>query len=175
MATLSLAASHDTSTTALRNILVKIQKSLNRVTANTGGLAIKAATSPTVKTVNAVNYHVDGQSGTLAAADMAALAGTVATTKFGAWLFVVDAAGTQTTVAVGLAYASAAAALVAIQAAYADSTDALGVQSKALIGYVIVQNATGSDFVGGTTNLDTASITATYVNTPGVNMMTISL
>jgi hypothetical protein len=38
---------------------------------------------------------------------------------------------------------------------------------NAVVGLVLLENATGSTFTGGTTALDTANITLTYANAPG--------
>ena len=38
---------------------------------------------------------------------------------------------------------------------------------EALIGFIIVANATGSQFVGGTTQLDAVGVTTTYINNFG--------
>lgn len=38
---------------------------------------------------------------------------------------------------------------------------------NAVLGLVLLENATGSTFTGGTTALDTANITLTYANSPG--------
>jgi hypothetical protein len=37
---------------------------------------------------------------------------------------------------------------------------------QVVIGFVIVDDGTGSNFVPGTTALDTGSLTVTYINTP---------
>lgn len=126
---------------------------------NNAGLAIKAGGSAIVKAGTAFAALVDGVMVTKAAnTDMAALAGTLATAKSAAWAFYIDAAGTLTASAKTADAADAAAAIALLPAPPA---------GKAMIGFITVANATGADFVGGTTALDTASLTVTYYNTVG--------
>ena len=147
----------------------KMQRASLNVVTKSGGLAIKTSSSPTVKTAAATNYIVDTAVGSFAAGDMDALVGTVATAKVGLWAFVITSAGATDTVAITLTEDTAAAAVGKLYDAYdlkSTETDTNSLTSTALLGFVIVANATGSNFVGGTTALDTANLTVTYVDTP---------
>ena len=121
-------------------------------------LVIKAGSSAIVKSSSAIACLVNGISVTKTAnTDMAALVGTIATLKSAAWAFYVDSAGTLTTSAktADADNATAAAALLPDIPA-----------GKLQLGYVVVVNGTAADFIGGTTALDVALSTVTYVNTP---------
>lgn len=124
---------------------------------NTGGLAIKAGASALAKTVNTIQAMVGGTLVSKAAADMAALAGTVVNATFNVYAFFLDAAGTLTTV---MGTAGATLADVVIPQASA---------TRAMIGYVIINPTGTGNFVGGTTALDDATVVpnAVYVNTVG--------
>lgn len=121
------------------------------------GLAIKAGGSAVVKAATAFAAVVDGVPLRKAAnTDMAALAGTLATAKSALWAFYVDAAGTLTTSAKTADVDDHAAAMALLP---------VTPSGKAMIGFIIIDNATGSNFVGGTTALDTGSLTVTYYDT----------
>lgn len=143
------------SSQTLSDILTSLQKAhCNRIF-NTGGLAIKAGGSAVVKTVNTVNAWIDGTIVQKAAGDMAALSGSVVPTgSKNIYAFCLDSSGTLTTLA-GTANATLGSVLFPTVSA-----------DKAIIGFIIVSNATGSDFTPGTTALDTGSLTVTYVDTP---------
>lgn len=144
-----LRADRDALLTRLKNCLL-----------GSAGLAIKAGASPTVKAANAFSAIANGTVVYKAAnTDMAALAGTLATAKAAAWAFYIDSDGTLTASAKTADAADAAAAIALLPAIPANT---------AQIGYVVIANATGADFVGGATALDTASLTVTYVNTAGI-------
>ena len=119
-------------------------------------LAIKAGSSPTVSSSTSIVAKVNGLTVTVAPSDMAALVGTLATAKAAAWAFYVDSAGTLTTSAKTADSATPAAAIGLLPAVPA---------GKLLVGYITVANASGSNFVGGTTALDATSITTVYHNT----------
>lgn len=121
-------------------------------------LAIKAGSSPTVKSSTSFSAVAAGVAQTKAAnTDMAALVGTLATAKSALWAFYIDQDGTLTTSSKTTDAATNAAALKLKPAVPS---------SKVEIGYILVANASGSNFVGGTTALDAAGITVTYVNNP---------
>lgn len=125
-------------------------------------LVIKTGGSTLVKASNAFLANVAGVIVRKpAATDMPALSGTLATAKSAAWAFYIDATGTLSvsTKTADAASHDAAVALLPQNAA-----------GKALIGVLVLDNATGSNFVGGTTALDTASLTATYYNIHGANI-----
>lgn len=122
---------------------------------NTAGLAIKTGGSAIAKTANIITAVIDGVLVSKAAADCAALVGTIAAAKKGLFVFTLKADGTFTTRAGSLT----AATLAALTWPTIPS-------DEVVVGFLIVQNGTASDFVGGTTALDATDITTTYVNTP---------
>jgi hypothetical protein len=135
----------------------KLQRATVNVLLNTGALAIKGSSSALAKTVNTVYFMIDGQVFSKAAADMAALAGSVTNAKFNVFVFSVNAAGTLAT-----QMGTEAATLGAV--VFPSVPD-----GSVAIGFVIV-NPTGTGaFVGGTAHLDDDASTpnAVYVNTVG--------
>jgi len=131
------------------------------------GLAIKAGASPIVKAVAAFVALIAGVPVRKGAnTDMAALVGTLATAKSAAWAFYIDADGTLTTSAKTADADTHAAALALLPVTPA---------AKAMIGFIVVDNATGSNFVGGTTALDTGSLTVTYYDTIGPTVLASEL
>lgn len=133
--------------------VIKLQTSAQvNMALSSGGLAIKAAASPTVKTVNTVYAFIDGQLVSKAAGDMPALVGTVAANTFNVWCFLMDSAGALTAVQGTEGATAAAVQFPAIPA------------GKVMIGFILVTHS--ALFTGGTTALDTA--TTVYVNTPNV-------
>lgn len=134
-------------------------------------LAIKAGSSAVAKATAAFSAMVAGVVVTKAAnTDMSALVGTLATAKYALWAFYMDSAGSITT-STKTADAGTAAAALALKPAV--PTD------KVELGYIIVGNATGSNFVGGTTALDAANVTVAYVSsaplTPASSDATLAL
>jgi len=140
-----------------RAVWQKLQYALTTFVLNTGGLAIKAGGSALAKTVNTIKYFIAGNLYSKAAADMAALAGTVTNAKFNVYVFYADTAGTLTT-AMGTEGATLADVVFP---AYDPST-------KAMVGFVIINPTGTGNFVGGTTALDDGTVVpnAVYVNTP---------
>lgn len=133
----------------------KLQRRACNMVFNSAGLAIKAGTSALAKSVNTITVIIDDVIVQKAAADMAALGGSVvADGSKNVYVFCVDAAGTLTTL-----NGTPAATLAAI-------TWPTVPDGVAVVGFLIVANGTGSNFTPGTTALDTASLTTTYVNTP---------
>jgi hypothetical protein len=122
---------------------------------NSAALAIKTASSALAKSANIVTAIVNGVLVQKAASDMPALTGlNIANGSFGAVVFAVDVGGNLT--------------------AYFTNTGALAnlvmppiPTNVAVIGQLVIQNGTGSAFTGGTTALDTASLTVTYINQVG--------
>jgi len=120
-------------------------------------LAIKAAGGVLVKSTGAFAALVAGAVVTKEAnTDMAVLVGTLATAKSAAWAFELDASGTLTTTTKTADVATAALAIAALAAVTAN---------KVRVGYIVVTNTSGANFVGGTTALDATGIAVTYVNT----------
>lgn len=122
---------------------------------NTAGLAIKTTGSAIVKTANTVTAVINGVLVSKAAADCAALVGTIAAGKKGLFVITLQADGTLVTRAGSLTATN-----------LADLTWPTIPTTDVVVGFVIVANGTASNFVGGTTALDATDITATYVNTP---------
>lgn len=118
---------------------------------NSGDLQIKAGSNVAAKTVNTVYYFIAGKLYLKAAGDMAALLGTITNGKLNVFVFTVNAAGTLAT-AMGTEGATIDA--VVFPATPADSV---------VIGFVYLTPA-NVNFVGGTSYLDGANITAVYVN-----------
>lgn len=132
---------------------------LNTKLLTSPGLVIKAGSSALVKAGAAFVAVIAGVLVRKAAnTDMSALAGTLPTAKSALWAFYINAAGTISTSTKTADVATHDAALLLLPAV----PDGL-----AMIGFIVIDNATGSNFVGGTTPLDTASLTVTYYNTPG--------
>lgn len=131
------------------------------------GLAIKAGSSAVVKYTIPILAMVAGLGVRKAIGDMPALAGTLATAKSAAWAFYIDGSATLTTSAktadVNTHDLALAAALAAVNPA------------KALVGILVLDNATGAPFVGATTALDVGSLTATYYNITGPVVTTTDL
>lgn len=132
--------------------VVKAQASATNTLLNSAGIAIKASSSPIVRTVNTVRALIDGVVVTKAAGDLPALVGTVAANAFNVFAFFLDSAGDFHT---RMGTAGATAAAVEFPAAPANSV---------MIGFVTITST--SDFVGGTTALDAAAVTEIYVDTP---------
>jgi heptaprenylglyceryl phosphate synthase len=135
----------------------KLQRATVQSLLNSGALAIKAASNVLAKTVNTIYFMIDGQVFSKAAADMAALAGTVTNAKFNVFVFGVNSAGTLTTT-----MGTEAATLGAVTfPALADGV--------VPIGFVIINPTGTGNFVGGTTALDDATVVpnAVYINTVG--------
>jgi hypothetical protein len=140
--------------TELEALLDKIQRRQCNMVFNTAGLAIKTGSSALAKSVNTINFIIDGVFAQKAAADMAALSGdTVADGSKNIYVFTVQVDGTLKT------YAGTASTSLAgiIWPTIADG--------EAVIGFLVVATS-GATFVPGTTALDAGTVTATYVNTP---------
>jgi hypothetical protein len=135
----------------------KLQRATVQTLLNTGGLAIHGSASALAKTVNTVYFMIDGAVFSKAAADMAALSGTVVNATFNVFVFGVNSAGTLTTT-MGTAGATIGAVVFP---ALADGVIP--------IGFVIINPTGTGNFVGGTTALDDATVVpnAVYVNTVG--------
>jgi len=153
---LSIALTEVTANENLLAILRKFQYAHLTRLLTSGGLVI-SATKTKAKIANTIKYMIYGNVYTKATADMAALAGTIANTKFGAWYFFIDAAGALTTVAGTLTAAT-------LEAIVPPLTSWDG--SKACIGMLIVNPTGTGSFVGGTTELDDATVVpnAVYVD-----------
>lgn len=140
------------------DLLVNLIQSFTTAVLTKAGLVIKTASSPIVKSASPVLACINGVYIRKAASDMAALSGTLATAKSAAWAFYIDANGTLSASAKTADSANHDAALALVPLPPVD---------VAQIGIVVIDNATGANFVGGTTALDTASLTVTYYDTMG--------
>lgn len=122
-------------------------------TMKVAALRIKGGSaSPTVQTNAASVYFANGKLVTKpTATDMPALVGTVTNATFNVFAFFIDSAGTVT-VAMGIA-APTLARVTFPQIA----------ESRACIGFVIINPTGTGDFVGGTTALDDATVTPNAV------------
>lgn len=144
---------------ALSFILQPIADRLSCQSHTSAALRIKGGSaSPTVQS-NAVWYGtVKGKLVTKATTtDMAALSGTVTNAKFNVFCFFIDVAGTLTS-AMGVQGAT----LAAVQFPPIP-------EGKTMIGYVVINPTGTGDFVGGTTNLDDATVVpnAAFANVLG--------
>lgn len=120
------------------------------------GLAIKAGASAVTKGASAFVALVGNVAvGKPANTDMPALVGTVADTKSALFPFYVDNTNTLSTGAKTADAANQTAAIALLPAVPA---------GLCRIGYIVVNNASGAPFVGGTTALDASGITVVYSN-----------
>lgn len=122
-----------------------------------GAIAIHGTGSPTAKTGSDWYGLVKGKLVKLAAADLPALSGTVANGTYNVFAWFIDAGGTVTA-AMGTAGATIGAIVFPPIP-----------QAKACLGFVLIHPTGTGNFVGGTTNLDDATVVpnAVYVNTLG--------
>lgn len=150
----------------LGSTLQDIINAHNNASLAKAGLAIHGASSAVVKSTAPIFALVGGAPVRKAPADLSALAGTLATGKSALWAFYIDASGTITTSAKTADAATHDAALALMPAVPA---------GKAMFGFIVVDNATGSGFVGGTTALDTGSLTVTYYDVTGAAIPLLAL
>lgn len=144
---------------ALRVILRAIGDRLSSQTLTSAALRIKGGSASAIVQTNAASVYVaNGKLVTKATAtDLAALSGTVTNAKFNVFAHFIDSAGTLTS-AMGIE----ATTLANVQFPTIPET-------KAVIGFVIVNPTGTGNFVGGTTVLDDATVVpnAVFVNTVG--------
>jgi hypothetical protein len=124
---------------------------------NTGGLAIGVGSKAKVLLANTI-YAIAGGALLSKTTAEVTLSGTVTADMFNVYQVFVDAAGALTA-AMGTEAATLAAVVFPSQPA-----------DKASVGFVIVNPTGTGNFVGGTTELDDATVVpnAVYVNTVGV-------
>jgi hypothetical protein len=139
--------------TELEALLDKIQRRQCNMVFNSAGLAIKTGGSALAKSVNTIKAIIDGVLVSKAAADMAALSGTVTNAKFNVFVFTVDASGTLKSY-MGTEGSTRAGVTV--------------LDGEAIIGFIEVNPTGTGNFVGGTTALDDGTVVpnVVYVNTP---------
>lgn len=139
--------------------LKNLASSVSSVTLQSGALRIHGGSASPLVQTNATYYGTaNGKIVTIASAtDLPALVGTVANAMFNVFVFMVDSAGNRTS-QIGAPGATLAQIIFPQKA-----------EGKATIGFVII-NPTGTGaFVGGTTNLDDATVVpnAVFINTGG--------
>jgi hypothetical protein len=160
-----------TDSVKLGDVIGDLVTNSNTSMITSAGLAISGTTT----LAEAVNACVAMVNGTVvpipAATNMSALVGTLPTANVAAWAFYINASGTISTGAMTTPAATAALAIAALAAQVnANQPVLIGGQSpapSALIGFITVSNASGSNFVGGTTALNAASVTTTYYSVVG--------
>ena len=137
--------------------LAQVLSALLSRTFNAGGFAIKTASSADAKTANTIEFTVNGVHKTKAAVATVSLssvaASTCATGASRLYVIFLDASGNVT-----------------VQASDAGTTTmpAYSMATLCPVAAVKVVNASGSTFTPGTTALDTASITFTFMDLSGV-------
>lgn len=136
---------------------------INSVT-KSAGLAIEEAASPTARTTVAAPYKIDGVVyNALAAANIPALTGITVAAGFTKAILV------QVSIAGVVSYkASDAVANVTGQIWPSTATFPALDKNNAFVGLIIIRNGSASTFTGGTTDLDAASITTTYIDAFGL-------
>lgn len=142
-----------------KTILDELKADFNLLRANLFNCALgnagwaEGTNATTIKTVNAIDYCIDGVIFTKAATDNIAFTATAqqAVSTFCLYLFSIDSAGTVT-VTKGTELGTDTAVLPARPA------------SSAVIGAVKVATDGATTFTGGTTDLGAAGITDTYLN-----------
>lgn len=149
----------------MRAVLTKIQGNLTDLVLNSAGLTIGSSSKPKVKIANTTYALIDGVLAKKTTAEIT-LTGTVVNATFNVWVLSMIADGTVT--------ATAGTAGATIGAVVFPTVPA----SSVVIGFVIVNPTGTGNFVGGTTDLDDATVVpnAVYVNTPyPFNQNTLSL
>lgn len=145
-----------------------VSQRIANVILSSGGLAINAGSSTMIKTTNTINAKIDGYIMANVAATSAIGNGTIGTTigtlptgYTMALTVSVNASGTFALTASSQILTSSI-----LQGLFPTGSLAPVPQGQCLVGYVIIRNASGSNFVGGTTALDAGSITTLYINGP---------
>jgi len=150
---------------SVRNALTKLQSAVVDQLLNTGGLAIGSSSKPKVLIANTIYALVNGVLVKKTTAEIV-IAGTVTADMFNVYVLSIDSAGTVT---VSMGTEGATIGAVVFPAVPANN---------AVIGFVIVNPTGTGNFVGGTTDLDDATVVpnAVYVNTVGTfNQNALSL
>jgi len=150
----TLSTSFTLSDAAMRSALGEIQASLVDRVLTSAGLAIGTSSKAKVKIVNDTYCYVDGVIVKVAAATEVALSGTVTADKFNVYVLTVNSSGTVTAT---MGTEGADLAHIVMPAVPTD---------QAMIGFVIINPTGTGNFVGGTTELDDATVVpnAVYVN-----------
>ncbi len=135
-------------------LLDKLQRPVSAVVLNSAALAIGTAKAK-VLIANTIYAYVEGVLRSKATAEIV-LSGTVTADKFNVYVLSINGAGT-----VAAQMGTEASTLAGV--VFPTVAD-----GSAVIGFVIVNPTGTGNFVGGTTELDDATVvpTAVYVNTP---------
>lgn len=140
---------------ALRSVLGELQRNAVDMVLNTPGLAIGSSSKAKVLIANTTYAMVDGVIAKKTTAEIT-LSGTVANAAFNVYVLTMTAAGVVT---VTMGTAGATLGAVVFPAVPSD---------EVVLGFVIVNPTGTGDFVGGTTELDDATVVpnAVYISTP---------
>lgn len=125
------------------------------------GMAIKTGGSAVAKTTVAVLYKISDVIYTaLSAGDLPALTGISVADGYTKCVLVQVSAGGTVTYKVSDAFANVSGEVFVL--ANAPSLD----KDKAFVGFIVIKNASGSVFTGGTTALDASNVTVSYIDYP---------
>lgn len=140
---------------SVRTLLGKIQTNLCDFVFNTPGLTIGSSSKPKVKIANTTYAFIDGVLVKKTTAEIT-LSGTVVNATFNVFVLTMTADGTVT--------ATMGTAGATIGAVVFPATPA----SSVVLGFAIVNPTGTGNFVGGTTDLDDATVVpnAVYTSTP---------
>jgi hypothetical protein len=151
----------------LKTVIYALGDRMSSHMLNTAGLVIKGAGETVAKTGAVPSYAVaNGVLRTMAAAlDMPALVGTVLADQFNVFVFSIDSAGVVTS-KMGTEGASLATVVLPSPT-----------EKVAMIGMIVINPTGTGNFVGGTTDLDDATVvpTAAYISFIGAGDPTILL
>ena len=139
---------------AILNILSAIFDRATSKQLNAAGLVINTGGSPLVKTGATACHAIAGGilRSIAASTNMAALSGSVTNARFNVYLYMIDSAGTLTTV-LGTEATTLAGVL------FPDVP-----QGRAVIGFTIINPTGTGPFVGGTTAIDDATVVPNAVH-----------
>lgn len=141
----------------VRAALTKLQTAAVDLVLNSAGLTIGSSSKPKVKIANTTYFLIDGVLYSKTTAEVTlTTANNVANAKYNVLVLSIDSAGTVT-----VTNGTEAATLAAVVFPTIPS-------SQVVLGFVIVHPSGTGGFVGGTTDLDDATVVpnAVYVQTP---------
>lgn len=136
-------------------LLDKLQRPLSSICLNSAGLVIGSSSKPKVKIANTTYAYVEGVLAKKTTAEIV-ISGTITNAKFNVYVLTIDSSGTVSATAGTQATTLAGVVFPTVSS------------GQAVIGFVIVNPTGTGDFVGGTTDLDDATVVpnAVYINTP---------
>ena len=139
----------------LEALFDKLQRAVSAVVLNSAGLVIGSSSKAKVKIANTTYAYVEGVLAKKTTAEIT-LSGTVTNAAFNVYVLSINSAGTVT------------ATMGTEGSTLAGVTFPTLPDGEAMVGFVIVNPTGTGDFVGGTTELDDATVVpnAVYVNTP---------